>query len=158
MLRFLEVVFFVTMSSLGIVERAEIYFLVSSRFIRVLTTRTLATCCSVNTVIIYLMNLILVSRCVLYLSCINHDLCFYSVVMILSSPCFIDDMVLIETMTWRTKKTGKAGFTIIDDGEFCCIVGSHGELFGAMDDGVVIGGDFRRRIKEFDGGKDLTVF
>ena len=56
------------------------------------------------------------------------------------------------------EKRGKAGFAIIDDGEFCCIVGSHGEVFGVMDDGIVIGDDFRRRIKEFDGGEELTVF
>ena len=62
MLRFLEMVFVVTMSSLGIVDKAEISSLVSSRFIKALTKRALATCCSVNTVLIYLIKHILVSR------------------------------------------------------------------------------------------------
>ena len=61
MLRFLEVVFVVTMSSLGIVDRVKISSLVSSRFIKALTTRALATCCSVNAVLIYLMKHILAS-------------------------------------------------------------------------------------------------
>ena len=56
------------------------------------------------------------------------------------------------------EKTGRAGFVIIDDGKFCCIVGSHGELFGVVDDGIVIGDDFRETVKEFDGGEELTVF
>ena len=78
MLRFLEVVFVVTMSSLGIVDRVKISSLVSSRFIKALTTRALATCCSVNAVLIYLMKPILASRCVLYLLCVNQV--FFSVV------------------------------------------------------------------------------
>ena len=107
LVRSIIVVFVVTMSSLGIVERTEISSLVSSRFIRSLTTRALATCCSVNTVLIYLMKPILASRYVLYLYCVNQVLFFCSVVMMLSSPCFIDDTILVESMTWRTKKGGK---------------------------------------------------
>ena len=61
MLCFLETVFVNTMSSLVIVERVEIFSLVSSRFVRALTTRALATCCGVNTVLIYLMKPILAS-------------------------------------------------------------------------------------------------
>ena len=64
-LRFLEVVFVVTMSSLGIVDRVEISSLFSSRFIKAWTTRALATCCNVNAVLMYLMKPILASRCVL---------------------------------------------------------------------------------------------
>ena len=86
MLRFLEVVFVVTMSFLVIVERTEITSLASSRFSKVLTTRFLATYCIVNIVPIYLMKPILVSRCFLYLFCVNQVLVFCSVVMILSSP------------------------------------------------------------------------
>ena len=56
------------------------------------------------------------------------------------------------------EKTGKLGFAIIDDGEFCGIVGSHEELFGVVDDCIIISDDFRRRIKEFDDGEELTVF
>ena len=56
------------------------------------------------------------------------------------------------------KKTGKAGFTIIDGGEFCCIVGSHEEAFGVVYDGIIIGDNFCRRIKGLDGGEKLTVF
>ena len=99
MLCFLELVFVVTLSSLRIVDRADISSLVSSRFIKALTTRALATCCSVNAVLIYLMNYILASRCVLYLSCVNQVLFFYSVVMMLLSRCFIDDMVMVKSMT-----------------------------------------------------------
>ena len=78
--------------------------------------------------------------------------------MMLSSPCFIDNTVLMESMTWRTNKTWKSSFTIVDDGKLCGIVGSHGELFGVMYDGIIIGDNFRRRIKEFDGREELTVF
>ena len=106
MLRFLEVVFLVTMSSLGIVDREEISSLVSSRFIKALTTRALATFCNMNAVRMYLMKPILASRCVFYLYCVNQVLFFYSMVMILSSPYFIDDMVPVESITWRTKKRG----------------------------------------------------
>ena len=60
-MRFLEVVFLVTMLSLVIVERADISSLVSSRFVRALTSHSLVTCCSVNAVIIYLMKQILAS-------------------------------------------------------------------------------------------------
>ena len=74
MLRFLEVIFVVTISSLEIFDRAEIYSLVNLRFIKALTTRALATCCGVNAVLIYLMKPILASRCVLYLSCVNQVL------------------------------------------------------------------------------------
>ena len=56
------------------------------------------------------------------------------------------------------KKTGEAGFTIIDGDEFCCIVGSHKEEFGVVYDGIIIGDNFCRRIKELDGGEKLTVF
>ena len=71
MLRFLEVAFVVTMSYLGILERVDISSLVSSKFIRTLTTRALTTFFTANTVLIYLMKPILASRCVLYLSCVN---------------------------------------------------------------------------------------
>ena len=70
-LRFFEAVFVVTMSFLEIVERADISSWFNSRFIRALTTPAFATCCSVNAVLIYLMNPILALRCVLYLSCDN---------------------------------------------------------------------------------------
>ena len=106
MLRFLEVVFVIIMSSLGSVDKVEISSLVSLKFIKALTTRVLATCCSVNAVLIYLTKPILPSRCVLYFSYVNHVLFFCSVVMILSSPCFIDDTVLVESMTLRTEKRG----------------------------------------------------
>ena len=96
MLRFLDVVLDVTVSSLGIVERVEISSLVSSRFIRAFTTRTLATYCSVNTVLMYLMKPILASRCVLYLSCAIHVLFFCKVVIMFLSPYFMDDTVLVE--------------------------------------------------------------
>ena len=91
----------VTMLSLVIVERADISSLVSSRFVMALMMRALATCYSVNAVLIYLMKSILASRCVLYLFFTNQVFFFCSVVMMLSSPCFIDDTV--ESMTWRTK-------------------------------------------------------
>ena len=55
MLHFLKVVFIVTISSLGIVDKAKISSLVSPRFIKALTTRALTTCCSVNAILIYLM-------------------------------------------------------------------------------------------------------
>ena len=58
-------IFVVTISSLEFFDRAEIYSLVSSRFIKALTTRALATCCNVNAVLMYLMRPILASRCVL---------------------------------------------------------------------------------------------
>ena len=87
-------------SSLGIVERVEISSLVSSRFIRAFTTRTLATYCSVNTVLMYLMKPILASRCVLYLSCAIHVMFFYKVFIMFSSLCFIDDTVLVKSMMW----------------------------------------------------------
>ena len=93
MLRFLEVVFVVTMSYLGILERVDISSLVSSKFIRTSTTRALATCFTANTVLIYLMKPILASRCVLYLSCVNQVF-FCSVDIMLSSPCFKDDTTL----------------------------------------------------------------
>ena len=146
MLCFLEVVFDETVSSSGIVVRAEISSLGSSRFIRAFTTRTLVTCCSVNTVLIYLMKLILASRCVLYLSCAIQVLFFCSVVIMFSSSCFIDDTVLVEG-------TGKTGFAIVDNGEFCCTIGSHGELFGVVDNGIVISDIFRGGVKEFDDGE-----
>ena len=92
-------VFVVTMSSLVIVDMAENSSLVSSRFIKALTTRTLATCCSVNAVLIYLMKPILASRCVLRLDYVNQVLFFCSVVMTLSSSYFIDDTVLVESIT-----------------------------------------------------------
>ena len=67
-------------------------------------------------------------------------------------------MVLVESMTWR-KKNGEIGF---------CnhwwwwillhIVSSHGELFKMMYDGIIVGDYFHRRIKEFEGGEELTVF
>ena len=45
------------------------------------------------------------------------------------------------------EKTRKSGFAIVDDGEFCCVVGPHGELFGVLYDSIIIGDYFRRRIK-----------
>ena len=67
-------VFVVTMSSLGIVDKAEISSLVSLRFIKALTKRALATYCSVNTVLIYLIKYILVSRwnCAKYVFACNN--------------------------------------------------------------------------------------
>ena len=106
-LRFLDVVFDMTMTSLGFEERVDISSTVSSRFIKTFTTRTLATCCSVNAVLMYLMKPILASQCVLYLSCALHVLFFYKVVIMFSSPCFIDDETLVDSMTWWTKKRGK---------------------------------------------------
>ena len=107
MLRFLDVVFDMTMTSLGFEERVDISSTVSSRFIKTFTTRTLATWCSVNAVLMYLMKPILASQCVLYLSCALHVLFFYKVVIMFSSPCFIDDETLVDSMTWWTKKRGK---------------------------------------------------
>ena len=102
MLRCLEVTFVVAMSLLGIVDSVEFSSFVSSIFIKALTTRALVTCCSVNVVLIYLMKPIYV----LYLSCVSQVLCFCSVVMMLLSPCIIDDIVLVESMAWWTKKRG----------------------------------------------------
>ena len=56
MVRFLDVVFDVTMEYSGMMERVEISFAVSSRFNRAFTTRALTTCCSVNAVLMYLMS------------------------------------------------------------------------------------------------------
>ena len=56
------------------------------------------------------------------------------------------------------EKTRKVGFVVIDDGEVCCIVGSHREPFGVVDDSIVIGDGFRGRVKDFDDGEELTVF
>ena len=56
------------------------------------------------------------------------------------------------------EKTGRVGFAVIDDGEVCCILGSHRKLFGVVDDSIVIGDGFRGRVKNFDGGEELTIF
>ena len=74
-LRFVEVVCVVTMSSLGIDDRVDIFSLVSWRFLKALTTRALATCCSVNVELIYLMKPILPSWCVLYFIVLTRS-CF----------------------------------------------------------------------------------
>ena len=72
LVRSIIVVFVVTMSSLGIVERTDISSLVSSRFVMTLTMRALTTYYIVNAVLIYLMKSILALRCVLYLSFTNQ--------------------------------------------------------------------------------------
>ena len=56
------------------------------------------------------------------------------------------------------EKTRKSGFAIVDDGDFFCIVGPHEELFRVLYDSIIIGDYFRKRIKDFDGGEELTVF
>ena len=72
LVRSIIVVFVVTMSSLGIVERTDLSSLVSSRFVMTLTMRALTTYYIVNAVLIYLMKSILALRCVLYLSFTNQ--------------------------------------------------------------------------------------
>ena len=79
-------------------------------------------------------------------------------VMMLSSPYFIDDTVLVESMTWRTKKRGNRALRLLMMVIFFCIVGPHEELFGVLYDSIIIGDYFRKRIKDFDGGEELTVF
>ena len=73
------------------------------------------------------------------------------------SPCFIDDTVLVDSITWRTKKRGKRALRSLMMVNFL-----HSQLpwklFGVVDDGIVVGDDFRRKVKEFDGGEELTVF
>ena len=51
------------------------------------------------------------------------------------------------------EKRGEMGFGIVDDGEFCCIIISDGELFGVVDNGIVVSDDFRGRVKDFDSGE-----
>ena len=85
----------------------KISSLFRSRFINVLTIRSVATCRSVNAVIIYLMKPILDSRCVEKSSCDNQVLFFWKITMISSSPCFMDYKGLVEFMTWMTKNCRK---------------------------------------------------
>ena len=47
---------------------------------------------------------------------------------------------------------------MIDSDEFRYTVGSYGELFGVVDDNIVIGNEFCGRVKDIDGGEELTVF
>ena len=51
------------------------------------------------------------------------------------------------------EKRGEMGFAIVDDGEFCCIITSHGELFEVVDNGIVVSDDFHGRVKDFDSGE-----
>ena len=53
---------------------------------------------------------------------------------------------------------GKVEFAIIDGDDFFYIVGSYGELFGVVDDNIVIGDNFRGTVKDIDYGEGLTVF
>ena len=143
LVRSIIVVFVVTMSSLGIVERAEISSWFNSRFIRVLIKRTFATCCSVNAVPVYLMNPILALWCVLYLS-YNNQVLFFS----LEGG---NDGIVTVFHGWycsggvdglADEKMWIADFAIVDVFEFCCVIYSRGELFGMMNDSIVIGDDF----------------
>ena len=51
------------------------------------------------------------------------------------------------------QKNGEIGLVIVDNGEFCCIISSHGELFGVVNNDIVISDDFRGMVKEVDGGE-----
>ena len=50
------------------------------------------------------------------------------------------------------------GFAIVKNCEFCCVIGSHWELFRVMNDGIVISDNFCGWVKKFDGGKNLVLF
>ena len=46
---------------------------------------------------------------------------------------------------------------IVDHCELCCIFFSHGELFGVMNNSIVIGDGFYGWFKNFDGSEEFTV-
>ena len=94
------------------------------------------------------------------------------VIFILCTPCLVflqGSHYVFVTMLHRRwdsggfddvvdEKTGKTGFAIVDNGEFWCIISSHGELFWVANNGIAISDDFRGKVKEFDGGEELTIF